>query len=34
MIGPLMIVLWAAAVFAIDRWVVGVPDLKEIGPPG
>jgi hypothetical protein len=23
MIGPVMVVLWAAAVFAIDQWILG-----------
>jgi hypothetical protein len=35
MIGPVMIVFWAAAVFAIDRWIVAIPDWKkDTRPPG
>jgi hypothetical protein len=34
MIGPVMVVLWAGAIFVIDRWVVRLPDQKRARPPG
>jgi hypothetical protein len=34
MIGPVMVILWAGAIFVIDRWVVRIPDQKGTRPPG
>jgi hypothetical protein len=34
LVGPVMVLLWACAVYAIDRWVVRIPDHKGTGRPG
>jgi hypothetical protein len=34
LVGPVMVLLWACAVFLIDRWVMKVADRRETRPPG
>jgi hypothetical protein len=34
LVGPVMVLLWACAVFLIDRWVMKVADRKGTIPPG
>jgi hypothetical protein len=34
LVGPVMVLLWACAVFFIDGWVMKVADRKETRPPG
>jgi hypothetical protein len=34
LVGPVMVLLWACAVFLIDRWVMKVADRKGTRPPG
>jgi hypothetical protein len=34
LVGPVMVLLWACAVYAIDRWVVRIPDQNGTGRPG
>jgi hypothetical protein len=34
LVGPVMVLLWACAVFLIDRWVMKVADRKQTRPPG
>jgi hypothetical protein len=34
LVGPVMVLLWACAVFLIDRWVMKVADRKATRPPG
>jgi hypothetical protein len=33
LVGPVMVLLWACAVYAIDRWVARIPDRSETGRP-
>jgi hypothetical protein len=32
--GPVIVALWAGAIYLIDRWVVRIPDQNGTGPPG
>jgi hypothetical protein len=32
--GPVIVALWAGAIYLIDRWVVRIPDQNGTGRPG
>jgi hypothetical protein len=32
--GPVIVALWAAAIYLIDRWVVRIPGQNGTGRPG